>query len=640
MLQTIRDRAQGWLAFAIVILISVPFALWGVYNYMEPGGSATIAKVNKQELDLRSYQRAQQQYRQQIQAMLGDQFDINQLNQERLRQEALRFMIEQELLRQAALGSGLRISDEQVAAAIHSLEAFNQGGLFRQDLYEQRLRVLGMNPVSFEEQLRVDMVTEQLRQGLADSAFITPKEVLRLARLENQRRDIGYAVVSARPFRDAIEVSEEDIAAYYEANPQRFIIPEQVRLAYIELSVAGLAETVSVSDEQLEAYYRSHRSSFGLEEQRNPSHLLVAVAADAPEADRDQARVLAEEFRRRAAEGESFEAIAAAHGPGTEPPVEAGELGFLEKGVMEPVFDEALFALEEGELSEVLETEFGFQIIRLDGVRQATVKSFDEVREEVAEAYRREQAERIFFEQGDLLATLSFEHPDTLEPASEAIDVPIQETALFSRQGGPGIAMDPRVVEAAFSPEVLEEGLNSDPIELGDNRMLVLRVKEHHPAERQALDEVREVIREEIIFERARELAHERGRMLLERLRSGESAETLMAAEELEWTVVEDVGRQDPNVTRAIVRAAFRLGRPEDDRPLFGGVPMGTGDYGVVAVYAVRDPGPEMIDDSHRQRLAGVLEEIQAGEAWRDFIALQRERADIRILRENLSSDL
>lgn len=634
MLQNIHDWAKGWFAIIVVAFISVPFVFWGINYYFGGGGTVVIAKVNDEELTLRQFQSAYLQYRQQMQALLGERF--NALSDDVLKQDALRQLIDSELLMQAGLKAGLRISDEQVRERIRNFAAFQRDGVFTDDLYQRGLRNLGLTPARFEEQLRRDMVTEQLRQGITDTALVTKYDVDQLTRISNQTRDIAFAIISAEPVRATVGVSEDAIARYYEEHVSRFTTPEQIRIAYIDLSLEELAKGIDVDEDEVLAYYDSRKADYAFEEQRRATYIVVQVMEDASEDEVTAARNKATGLLDLVRGGESIETITEEHSDDPGPAIEVGELGFFGRGVMDTAFEEAVFSLQPNEISDLVRTPFGFHIIALEEIKPSRTLTFEEVREEVVQEYRQTQAEHQFFAEADELANLTFEHPNTLSVVSETLELPVKESPFFERRGGEGITAEPKIIQAAFSEEVLGGGNNSDTIELSDDRLVVLRVLEHKSESRLPLDTVRSQIIDEIKFEDAKVETEKRGTMLLDRLREGEDRQVIGTEEGLEWKEVTDVERGSTDVNQAVLRMAFELGRPAASGPAYGGVGIGTGDYVLVAVLSVTDADPENAPEEAKKKSQDQLFTAHSNGDWNDFVDELRAQADIRLFSENI----
>ncbi|MCA1852947.1 MAG: SurA N-terminal domain-containing protein [Beggiatoa sp.] len=635
MLQSLRDHAHGLMAWIIVILISIPFALWGINEYFSAASQVIVAEINGDELELKEFQESYQRYRQQLQSLLGGQIPAS-FNEDRLKEQSLNQMVTALLEQQAAAEAGMRVGDRQISKTIQSLPAFQRDGKFARDLYERQIEANGMTPAVFEENVRRDLMTEQLRQAVAATAFVSKKDADWVAARDTEKRAIAYITLSAEPVKAALQIKEEDILAYYEKHRDRYMSPELVKILYLELSLTDMAKEVAVNDDALKAYYDAHAANFTIPEQRRARHVLIQLAKDASASDEALARARALEILAKARSGQSFETLASERSEDLGSKAQGGDLGFFGQGVMDPAFEKAVFEMKPGELSEPVRSRFGYHIIRLEEIKAGSTKGFDEARADVEKAYRREQAERQYFDQAEQLATLTFENPDTLEIAAKQLGLSVQESDFFPRTGGAGIAAQEKVFDAAFSPEVLEERGNSEVLELGDDRAVVLRVKEHRPAERRKLDEVRGEIVSTIQSERARAMTEERGKALLERLKDGEDRAKLAAAEKLEWKDVPELGRRTDQVDPAIRHSAFRLPRPAGTGPSYGGVALDGGDYALIAVLGVADGDPGKLTDKERQDTRERLQRAASDSAWQDFIAGLQANADIAIFKDKL----
>ena len=629
MLQSIRDRAQGWFAAIIFSFIIVAFALWGINFYVRAEGEVPVAEVDGEEIRLAQFERDYQQYRRQLQAAMGDKVNVNNLDQAVIKNQALQQVIDAKVLEQAGRRMKLRVSDGQVAATIQGFEPFQRDGQFAKDLYDRRLQDLGLSPTGFEDQMRREMTAEQLRQGVADTVFVTAAATDRIERLRGQTRDLAYAVIAAEPFKAAIAPADAEIESYYRAHTDRYSTPETVRIAYLDLAVADLARTVAVSEDDLQRYYEEHKSTYSTPEERSANHILVHVKKDAPAAAVEAARKQAEAYLAEAQSGKSFEDIASAHSDDVGSKGEGGKTGFFRRGVMAREFDEAAFAMQPGEIRGPIRTEFGFHVIRLNEIRPAATKTFAEVRDQVEAAYRQEAGEKLYYEKGDQFSTLTYENSDSLQPAAAALGLTIMEGEPFARGGGKDLTADQRVIDAAFSDEVLKQGLNSQPLEIADGRTVVLRVIDHQPAAPKELAAVRDEIVMTLVAAGAKDKAAARASALLDRLRGGETREALAQAENLVWTEARGVTRDSADVNRAINRAAFKLRSPQAGQPAYGGVPMGTGDYAMIAVLATSDGDPAKADAKARDQTKLDLQREHASADWEDYFGALRTGVEI-----------
>jgi peptidyl-prolyl cis-trans isomerase D len=635
MLQRIRDTVQGWIATIIFALLIVPFAFWGINYYFEGGGEAAAARVNDDSISLRDYQRALQTIRQRWQAVSGESPTAEQDGL--IREQALNSLIERELLRQSADTFGVRIGDEQVRAGIRDVPAFQGVSGFDETMYQTTLSTLGLTPAGFEAQLRDDMRVEQLQSALVDSSFVTDGEVDRLLRIRNQLRDFRYAVIPADTAKETAAPTTEEVEAFYREHAADFTDPARVRVAYLELSLDRIAGDLGTTDEELRTWYADNIANFSVQEQRKLQQILVTVPEGASAEQEAAAASRAETLRGQVTGGTAMDQVALAQAENRDAPVEFTEFGFLLPGVLEPEVEKVAFSLAPGEISQPVKSRFGYHILEVIEIRPGTTPPFEEVRAQVEQEFRLSRAERRYAELADQLANLAFEHPDTLEVAVEALALPVRESEFFSREApGTGILANAKVIDAAFSDDVLRGGLNSEAIEVEAGHLVVLRVLEHVPQQQVPLEQVRERIVTRLKFEQGRQQVEATGRSVIAELQQGADAGQVAERHGFLWEEAKGVRRDATNVNRAVVRAAFRAGSPAAGATVFDGVSLGSGDYAIVAVSGVTEPDPASFTDEERAAARKELLEHTALRTWSRFLAAGKSVADIQIFRANL----
>jgi len=635
MLQLIRDRTQGLVVGVIVFFICITFALFGIQKYLDAKGSVVVAEVNGEEIGLTDFQRTFQQLRQRAQAMFGEAFDPELWAGDEAKMNALNFLIDERLILQAVDKANIRASDAQVAEYIRTSPQFQEDGVFSAELYKRLIRSIGFSELSFEQQVRKDLVVNQLRAGIAATAFTTADELQTLEQYQQQTRNVGFAIMGVEAFREGISPQPDELETYYRENAENYRVEEKVSLSYLDLSIESLMKDIQFDDTQLQAYYDANKALYTVQEERNANHILVQVPRDASPEEEQKAREKAVKLREKALAGESFETIARETSDDIGSRTDGGETGFFGRGVMAPEFEQAVFAMKEGEISEPVRTDFGFHIIRLKEIKPGGIKSFEDAKPEITRTYQREKAEALFFEQAEQLAELAYEHPDTLDVAAETLGLTVQKTGLIPRSKVSEL-LTPRVTEAAFEPEVLVEGLNSEPIDVSNGRIIVVRVNEHEPSRIPSFDEVVDVVTTDFIDARARAAVDARGDEIVKQLNDGADLQATLAAEKLKWEDVPDAGRDSAKLNRAIARAAFRLAVPTADKVVYAGVPMGTGDYAVIGVSNVKMPPVEHLSSSDINQLRRDVSADRTAVAWRDFVDLLKTDADIESFPEKL----
>ncbi len=630
MLEFIRERAQGWLTWFIVGIIIIAFGAFGISSYFEAGPSSTVAEVNGAPISQAQFQRAYFQERQRLQELLGSNFRPELFPEERIRQQVLQELVRQELIVQAALKGGMRVSDAQLAGFVRGIDAFHVDGQFSGDRYREILARQGMQPAFFEAGLKRDLVAQQFVRGVAETDFSTHDAVGRYLALERQTRDIGYLVLPAERFTD-VTVDDEAVESFYQENAAQFVTPEQVRAAYLELDLKAMADDVEVEEETLLSRYEAQQQNYRTPEERSARHILIPVPSDADpaaeQAAREQAEALLAQLR---SEDADFAALAKEHSADPGSAAQGGDLGYFGRGIMDPAFEAATFALQPGEVSEPVRSAFGYHLIKLEAVRGGEVKPFEEVRDQIRRDIQRERAEESFYAQAEQLANLTYEHPDTLEVAAEQLGLSVQQTDLFPRNGGKQPpASSPKFAQAAFSEEVLAQGLNSEVIELGPDRLVVLRIAEHQPEQKKPLEAVRDSIVENLTQRKRAQLAIEQADAIVERLKAGEEAKSVAAETDLEWHEIEGLERTAQEPLPAVVEAAFRLPRPAGDQPSVSRVGLASGDQAVLALSAVNPGEMEQAPADAVERADATVRQVNAEATFIGVMNAIRARADI-----------
>jgi peptidyl-prolyl cis-trans isomerase D len=626
MLHFIRDRAQGWIAWFIVGLISIPFALWGVNSYLTGASDVVVAEVNGKEITQARLQQSLQQYRDQMRSVLGEQFDPAMFEGPAVKRNILDGLIEQQLLREANVSLGQTISDANVSEMIRNTPAFQRDGQFDSEYYAMVLARAGFSPAMYEAQLRTDLLAQELSNNIERSAFVSTHSVNRLLALENQQREIAYGVVPVQDYLTQVSIDDADVKAYYEANQSIYTAPEQIKLNYIELDLDTIAAAVEINDTDLKQFYADNETQFVGPEQRKASHILI-------EGDDEQALAQIEAVAARLAAGEDFAELAKETSQDSGSATQGGDLGYFGRDVMEPAFEEAVFALEnEGDVTEPVQTEFGYHLIKLTGIQRPDVQAFEQVRADVEKRYRLQLAETRFFDEAEELANLSFENPDSLDVAAEALGLDIKTTELFTQAGTEaGISSEAKVIAAAFSDDVLNNELNSSVIELSDTHLVVVHKNKHIPQTVLPFESVEPAIRQQLLFDQASQFAREKGEAILAELKSGAEAESLIDS----WQAAQLYSRDDDAVSAQILQRAFAMPKPQSEAQ-YAGFTADNGNYVLIQLKAAENGDPATVAEEDKQAMEQQLTQMQASAEMQAFISALRAEADIDIIDKSL----
>jgi peptidyl-prolyl cis-trans isomerase D len=431
-----------------------------------------------------------------------------------------------------------------------------------------------------------------------------------------------------------VEITDQQIEEYYQQHAAEFVVPERVRVAYLRLSGEALADSVEVDEAELEAAYQARKDTLKTQEQRRASHILIQVAEDADQQTRDAARDRAQELLDQIRAGADFATLAEENSDDPGSASQGGDLGFFAKGVMVPEFEASAFSLQPGEVSDLVQSQFGFHIIKLTEVQAAEVPAFDAVRGELLTELKRRDVDDLFYDKLEQLTDLSYEHPDSLDTAADALDLDIQHSDWLSASGGTGVGAYPKLMAVVFSEDVLEAGHNSEPVEVGANDVIVARVEEREAAQQLPLDKVRDQITASLRQQMAAQEAQKKGEELLDKLAQGVPAEEIETGEHLSSGKAEAVKRSASGHNAEVMREAFKLARPEQGASVDAGVALSDGGYAVVRLTGVTDGDPASLGDDERAQLASGYENMRRALALSTLVEELRNRAEIVIPQE------
>ncbi len=579
MLQNIRDNSQGWIAKTIIGIIVVLLALTGFEAIFNSSGNArNAAEVNGEEISLDELNQAVNMQRRQLMQQLGSDFDASLFDDKLMRDSALGALIDRTLLLQGARDADFAFSQAALDQLILQTPEFAVDGVFNAARFDQVIQQMGYTRMQFRQLLEQEMLIGQLRAGISGSGVVTDQQIERFAQLERQTRDFASITVAADS--SAVQVSDEEARQYYEANTERFRSPEQVVLEYVELNKEAYFDEVDASEEELQELYRQQIGN--LAEQRRAAHILIEVdgTSDA------EAKAQLEEIAAQLAAGGDFATLAKEHSDDPGSANEGGDLGYAGPGVYDPAFEDALYALKEGQVSAPVRSEFGWHLIKLLGVQSPEVPSFESMKPELERELKAQQVEQRFVEVTKELENLAFESADLEQPAQE-LGLTVKSTEPFGREGGEGIAANRQVIQAAFSDEVLMDRANSSVIELDPDTVVAVRIKQHLEPEVQAFETVRDGIFEQLQHSKAAEQARSEGEKLLATLREGGEVEG-------QWQSVEAATRGQDGVAPAVLQTVFRMPKPEGESSTFSGVTLASGDYVVIRLNGVSEPDGEL----------------------------------------------
>jgi len=635
MLLKIRELVSGWVASLIFIMLIIPFAFWGINYYFGSGSKVEAMEINGTGISLQEFQQAYQLTRQRWQALSGKSAPAEQ--EPILKQNTIDSLVERELLRQTNKKLGLMIGNDQLTSTIKKIPEFQGANGFDNIIYEQRVSQMGYNTANFEGEMRADLAARQLQNAVAKGSFITAEDLQYMVSLLKQERDFSYAVLSSDAVKEKTAISDADIQAHYDAEPKEYQEPEKVRIAYVELSRQKMADAVAVDEAALKDYYDSNKGMYEVADQRKFKQLFIATGKDAKPELVAAAKAEIQALHASITAGLSFEDAVTASKSDTAPKAEIADQDFMTKGIMEPEVDKVLFALNEGQVSEPIETESGLHILKLEAIKGGAKTTYENVRSQVEQDYRLSKVESDYDKAVDQLTNLAFEHPDTLQNIEDTLHLKVYESSFFDRQWQPEeLLRNPKIVNASFSDDIMLDGINSEPIEIEDNHLVVLRVLEHKAASKKPLAEVRDRIITRLKFERARDATKSRGEQVVKELRDKTASETVANDNGFVWRKATAVKRDNAEIDSTILQTAFRLGRPQTGQHIYGGTSLNSGDYAIIVIDAVRDATIEAMTADEQGSLKSQLESVDTNDTLAQFIEDLKAKADIKVYKDNL----
>jgi len=602
MLERIREGSQGVTAKIVLGLVILSFALAGIGSYLGSPSDQPVAVVNGQKISQTTFSRAYENERSRLEQQFGEYF--TQISSDpsymaRVRDNVVERLVQQELQTQLANDLGLRVSDKALKDEIRGLPYFQIGGQFSNDRYIQVIRQMNYQPDAFRDYLRTEMTRSQLVSAVAGTDFALNGEVSLATQLEAQARDLDYLVISADKVKAGIEVTETEISDYYTLNQSQFMSQEQVSIEYLELTSDSITLDKAITDEAIELAYEENKAQYVEPEKRRVAHILIDNSEDDA-----AAKVKAEAVLAKLQAGEDFAQVAKSDSDDIVSGELGGDLDWIDRDMMDPAFEDAAFALKaKGDVTEIVKSEFGYHIIKLTDLLAEQVKTLDQVKGELKSTLEKDAKTELFYGKQTELAELAFEVADSLEDAAGAINQDVMSTVLFNRFNAPTAVNNPAIVKAAFSAELIEDGVNSEVIELGDEHVIVVRIKEHKAAATKPMTEVSEQIKSTLVNQKAAELTKEKSDALYAKIQAGSTLAEIATEAEAEVKQVAGLKRNDRSVSPQIAESVFKLAHPQGEA-VTDLVSLNNGDVAIVALTKVTSAETTAVEPQVKQNFA------------------------------------
>jgi peptidyl-prolyl cis-trans isomerase D len=624
-------RSHHRLIQIVLALIAVPFAFWGVDSYVRSTDhSREIASVGGQPINQIEFNQALRDQQEQMRSMFGRAFDPDKFDTAESRQALISQLIDRRLLATETARGNLTITDEELRDTILAIAAFQDAGKFSKERYEQVARAQGMSPAMFESRLRGDLTLRQLTGAIESSGMLSRTALARWQRINEEEREVEEYVLQPGQFLSDAQVTPDAVKKYYEENKKTFEVPQRVSAEYLGLSLDKLAEQTVVSEDELKAWYDGHQAQYRTPERRQASHILIGVPKGAPDAERAKAKKRAEELLVQVKKNPAgFADLAGRNSQDPGSAAKGGDLGLFSHGMMVKPFDDAAFALKEGEISGVVESDFGFHIIKVARIQPEGGRPFAEVSGEIERELRKQQAQKKFAEIAETFSNLVYEQADSLQPAADRLKLRIQRTTLFSKRNAAEVAPalnNEKLLNALFSDDAIKNKRNTEAVETAPNTLIAARVIEFQPAKIKELAEVEAAIGLILRTGEAARLARKRAEEILAELRKGGNAD-------VKWAAPKVVSLQNPQgLVAEALSAVFKA-----DVAKLPAFTMAEVSGSAQAIYRIAKINqPQVVDADKRkareQQLYGTFGQTE----FEAFLASLREKTAVAVNKESL----
>ncbi len=615
MFETVRTHRR-WLVIFLTLLVFPSFIATGIYGYNRfMSDEQAVARIAGEPVSPQQFEAAHRERLEQVRQALGENFDPAAFDTPAAREASLNSLLGERALRKEAADANVVVSENRLRQVIASVPAFQDDGKFSYDRYKTLLAAQGMNEAVFEQRVREDLARQILLEGVARSAIVPAELAGRLTELVQESRTVRERRFRPEEFVAQVTIGEEAIKAYYEANRAQFETKESIDVQLVALTLEDIARQVSVPPAELQSYYEQNRASFAEAEQRRASHILLTVGDGGSAKDKDGARKLAQDLLARVrARPDDFARLAQENSKDPGSAGKGGDLGFFARGMMVKPFEDAVFGLKPGEISDIVETDFGLHIIRVTEVKGGAVAPFDEVKGKIEETFRRQQAQKKLAEAAEQFTNIVYEQSDSLQPAADKLGLKIRTVANVTRDGAPrsepaAALLPAAAVQALFGDDALNKKRNIAAVEIGST-LVSARVVEHRPARLRPVEEVGAQIRERLVREEAIRLAREAANGAAEALRKAPAESGFSPPRTVSRGQAENMS---PDALREVMRA------PAEQLPAFVVAESGLGVQSVF--WVLESKRPEKADAQTISQLRRGIEQQLAAADDQAYIA-------------------
>ncbi|MBS1141488.1 MAG: peptidylprolyl isomerase [Proteobacteria bacterium] len=601
-------------------LITLPFAFFGVESYMRNDGSGgDVATIGDIKITQQQFQQTLREQQERLRTQLGGQFDPKMLDNPEARKAVLDDLINQRLLLVEASKKHMFAGDNAVRQAIGAIDAFKVDGKFSVERYEAALRGQGMSPAGFEAQLRQDLTLQQLAGAIGQSGVVSRTVADRLLALQTEKREVMEYRLNLDTYLGKIKLADDAAKKFYDENAKQFELPEQAKAEYVVLSMDAIASQLAVTDAEIKAWYDGHKDRFQVPEERRASHILIASEKLGKDKAKAKAEEVLAEIRKNPA---AFADLAKKNSDDPGSASKGGDLGFFGRGAMVKSFEDATMSLKEGEISGVVESDFGFHIIKLTGIHAAKEKPLAEVRGEIESELKKSAGSRKFAEAAEAFSNIVYEQPDSLKPVAEKFKLTVKTSDWLGRQANPanGVLGNEKLMAALFSDDSVKNRRNTEAVEIAANTLVAARLVDYKAKALQPFDGVKANIENLLRSKEAQALAAKDGEARLEALKKGD--------DKLTWGTAKLVSRMDARqLAPAAGQTIFRMDTSK--LPSYAGVELPGSGYALYKLSKVQ-PG-EQLNEATRQGMLKQLGNLVAKEDVQLYLAALRSRYKVEV---------
>ncbi|MFM7482245.1 MAG: SurA N-terminal domain-containing protein [Candidatus Methylopumilus sp.] len=620
MLEKFRSYAQTKAAQIILALILIPFALFGIDSYLnQAGNNLSIAKVNGYKIALPEYNRAIENVRNRIMSE-GKKVDPAMFDSFEFKESVIDGLITKQLLNNDIKKSQFRITDQQLSQYIIGMPEFQKDGKFSQEVYDKVLQNNQLTPKKFEESIRNDLLIQQVRDGLQKLIFIPPNNLAETLRATSQQREISIAEFKTKEYMTKSNIAEKDIQAFYDQNKSKFLAPEQVKAEFVVFSLANILPTINVTEDEIKSFYKANADKYQNQQQREASHILIAASKNAPPAEKAKAKAKAEDILNQIRKNpKQFEELATKYSQDPESAKKGGDLGSFGRGMMVKPFDDAVFSMKVNEISNIVESDFGYHIIKLTKII-GEGGGFDALRPQIKAELIYQKGQEKFAALAEEFSNKVYEQSSSLEVVSKRFNLPIQKTDWISRNDTDKFFKNEALMNALYSKESIKDHRNTEAIEVTPNNLISARVVDYKAQSTKPFADVKKNIEDYLKFESAKKMVASEGEVALKSLTD--------ASRKIDWQPATLVDRKNTKgLSDAVVNHAYKM--PTDKLPSYSGFIDGNNGYVIVKVNKVSFPNDS--NEENKQAFASDYSEALSAEYLSAYLKGLKAKASVSV---------